>query len=92
MVAGRAATPGDKADAEKLHEYWVAGPGLAKWAKSLHLWQTLHDHLAKYIHDPHLLDSTTSKWHFEVFHQHTGSDAYRVEHGGQMRGKRIGPG
>jgi hypothetical protein len=92
MVAGRAVTPKERSDAERLHAYWVAGPGLAKWAGSPHPWQTLHDLLAKYIHDPHLLNSTTSKWHFEVFHQHTGSDAYRVEHGGKMRGKRIGPG
>jgi hypothetical protein len=92
MVAGRAVTPGEKVSAERLHAYWVTGEGLAKWAESPHPWQTLHDLLAKYIHDPHLLDATTSKWHFEVFHQRTGSDAYRVEHGGKMRGKRIGPG
>jgi hypothetical protein len=91
MVAGRAVTPKDKADAERLHEYWVAGPGLAKWAQSPHPWTTLHQLLSKYLHG-HILDATVSKWHYEVFHQHTGSDAYRVEHGGKMRGKRIGPG
>lgn len=91
MVAGRAVTPGEKVDSERLHQYWVAGPGLAKWASSPHPWQTLHDLLAKYL-TGHILDATTSKWHYEVFHQHTGSDAYRVEHGGKMRGKRIGPG
>lgn len=91
MVAGKAVTPGDKANAEKLHQYWVAGPGLAKWAKDPHPWTKLRELLSKYIHDPHLLDSTTSKWHNEVMAP-TGSDAYRVEHGGQMRGKRIGPG
>lgn len=36
--------------------------------------------------------ATTSAWHYEVFHQRTGSDAYRVEHGGKMRGERIGKG
>lgn len=92
MVAGKAVTPGDHAAAEKLHQYWVAGPGLAKWAESPHPWTALHAQLARFIHDPHLLNSTTSKWHFEVMHQHTGSDAYRVEHGGKMRGKVIGPG
>lgn len=92
MVAGRAVTPAERTAAQRLHTYWVAGPGLAKWAESPHPWQTLHDNLAKYIHNAHLLDATTSKWHYEVFHQHTGSDAYRVEHGGKMRGKRIGPG
>jgi len=92
VVAGRAVTPKERAAAERLHEYWVAGPGLAKWAKSPHPWTALHNLLAQYIHNPALLDSTTSKWHYEVFHQHTGSDAYRVEHGGKMRGKKIGPG
>lgn len=91
MLAGRAVTPAEKTDAEKLHQYWVAGPGLAKWAESPHPWTTLHALLSKYLHG-HILDATTSKWHYEVFHQHTGSDAYRVEHGGKMRGNRIGPG
>jgi hypothetical protein len=75
---------------EKLHRYWVAGPGLAKWADSPHPWQALHDHLAKYLSGKKL-DETTSKWHNEIMAP-TGSDRYRVEHGGQMRGKRIGPG
>lgn len=92
MVAGHAVTPGDAKAAERLHQYWVAGPGLAKWSGSPHPWQALHEQLAKYIHDPAVLNSTVSKWHFEVFHQHTGSDAYRVEHGGKMRGKVVGPG
>jgi hypothetical protein len=92
MTAGRATTPSEQAAAERLHAYWVTGAGLAKWAKSPHPWQALHDELAKYIHDPHTLNATVSKWHYEVFHQHTGSDAYRVEHGGHARGKRIGPG
>lgn len=91
MVAGKAVTPKEHSDAARLHAYWVAGPGLAKWAGSPHPWQTLHDLLSQYLHG-HILDATTSKWHFEVFHQHTGSDAYRVEHGGKMRGKKIGPG
>lgn len=74
-----------------LHRYWVAGPGLAKWAASPHPWTALRRHLAKYIQDPELLDSTTSKWHNEIMAP-TGSDRYRVEHGGRMRGNRIGPG
>jgi hypothetical protein len=78
--------------AERLHDYWVHGKGLAKWATSPHPWTALHRHLAKYILDPDKLNRTVSEWHFEVFHQHTGSDAYRVEHGGKMRGSKIGPG
>lgn len=91
MVAGKEATPGDVKATERLHAYWTTGPGLAKWAGSPHPWQALHDHLAKFIHDPHVLDATTSKWHNEVMAP-TGSDRYRVEHGGKMRGKKIGPG
>lgn len=91
MVAGRKASPSDAAATERIHQYWVAGPGLAKWASSPHPWRALRDHLAKYIHDPVLLDKTTSRWHNEVMAP-TGSDRYRVEHGGKMRGKRIGPG
>ncbi|MCW2898499.1 MAG: hypothetical protein JWO67_764 [Streptosporangiaceae bacterium] len=91
MVAGKAVTPKEHGDAEKLHRYWVAGPGLAKWSKDPHPWSKLRELLAKYIHDPHLLDHTTSRWHNEVMAP-TGSDRYRVEHGGKMRGKRLGPG
>lgn len=90
MVAGRAITPGEKTDAERLHAYWVTGPGLAKWASSPHPWTTLHALLSKYLHG-HILDATTSKWHNEVMAP-TGSDQYRLEHGGKMRGNRIGPG
>jgi hypothetical protein len=91
MVAGRAVTPTDEAAVERLHKYWVAGPGLAKWADSPHPWQALYDELAKYIHDPAMLKRVVSKWHNEVMAP-TGSDRYRVEHGGKMRGDRIGPG
>lgn len=91
MVAGRAVTPKEIKSAEELHDYWVHGAGREKWVHSPHPWKALHDHLAKYIHDPKLLDATTSKWHNEVMLP-TGSDKYRVEHGGKMRGKRIGPG
>lgn len=90
MVAGKAAIPGDVKDSARLHAYWVTGPGLAKWAKSPHPWQALHDELAKYL-SGHILDATVSKWHNEVMAP-TGSDRYRVEHGGKMRGKKLGPG
>jgi len=79
------------ASAEQLHRYWVVGKGREKWVHSPHPWQALHDHLAKYIHDPHKLNSTTSAWHNEVMLP-TGSDVYRLQHGGKIRGKKIGPG
>lgn len=84
-------SPSGVEGAARLHAYWVTGEGLAKWADDPHPWQALYDHLIKFM-PPDKAKRTTSKWHFEVFHQHTGSDAYRVEHGGKMRGKRIGPG
>jgi hypothetical protein len=86
-----AGKPGKGADEDALHRYWVAGEGLARWAESPHPWTALHRLLSEYLSGAKL-DATTSKWHYEVFHQHTGSDAYRAEHGGKMRGKRIGRG
>ena len=77
---------------EQLHRYWVAGEGLRKWSLSPHPWTALRRHLRKYILDPHKLNATVSKWHYEVFRQHTGSDSYRLAHGGKSRGKRVGPG
>lgn len=77
-------------DGEAFHRYWTAGPGLAKWMHSPHPWTALHNHLAKYLQGPEL-DATTSKWHNELLAP-TGSDRYRVEHGGKARGQRIGPG
>jgi hypothetical protein len=85
--ADKSGKRGNKTD---LHAYWVAGPGLAKWAKSPHPWTELHRHLSKYLSGPEL-DATVSKWHNEIFAP-TGSDRYRVEHGGKMRGKVIGRG
>lgn len=76
-------------DGEAFHRYWVYGEGLAKWAGSPHPWRALRNHLAKYL-SGHELDATTSKWHNEIMAP-TGSDRYRVEHGGRMRGHRIGP-
>lgn len=92
MVAGKEVSPGDVKATERLHRYWVAGPGLKKWATSPHPWTALYNELKKYILNEQLLKATVSKWHYEVFHEHTGSDKYRVEHGGKARGKRIGPG
>lgn len=91
MVAGHAITPQEREAAARLHHYWVAGAGLKRWASSPHPWQALHDALALYIHNPELLDETTSAWHNEIMPA-TGGDAYRLAHGGKIRGNRIGPG
>lgn len=85
-----AKSPSGKVDAERLHAYWVTGPGLARWANSPHPWSTLHAFLSEYL-SGHILDATTSKWHNEVMAP-TGSDRYRLEHGGKIRGKVVGPG
>jgi hypothetical protein len=85
-------SPDGVKSAAELHAYWTKDPrGLAKWATSPHPWTALYSHLVKFM-PPDKAKRTTSAWHFEVLGQHTGSDAYRVEHGGAMRGKRIGPG
>lgn len=87
MAAGHDTTPGH----DQLHQYWTRGPGLAKWASSPHPWTTLYGHLIKYM-SPAMAKRAASAWVYEVFGMHTGSDAYRVAHGGKMRGLRIGPG
>lgn len=85
-------SPAGVKGAAELHAYWVLNPkGLAQWVTSPHPWQTLHDLLARFITDPLKLNATTSKWHNEVL-KPTGSDAYRLEHGGKIRGHKIGPG
>lgn len=51
-----------------LHEYWTAGPGLARWRGSPTPWRTLRSLLAKYIKgNKRKLDSTTSAWYRDVF-------------------------
>ena len=86
-------TSGDKraVGAERLHRYWVAGPGLKRWASTPTPWESLFRELRRFMPERQA-KATTSAWHYEVFHQRTGSDAYRVEHGGKMRGERIGKG
>lgn len=86
------ARPATEHDGTDLHHYWTRGEGLAKWAESPTPWRTLHEHLAKFIHDPDKLDRTTSAWFIDVFGYAAGSDKNRVAHGHPPRGKRVGPG
>lgn len=53
-------------NSEQLHRYWVAGPGLAKWADDPHPWTALYHHLIKYIHDPDGAKRTAAQWFHEV--------------------------
>lgn len=54
------------AAAERLHKYWVAGEGLAKWADKPRPWTALYHHLRKYIKDPYKAKATAAKWYREV--------------------------
>lgn len=47
-----------------LKWYWVAGPGLAKWATSPHPWTTLKRHLRGKVPAPWLNDTVSSWFHF----------------------------
>jgi hypothetical protein len=49
MVAGRAVTPGEHADADRLKEYWAHGDGRKLWIDSPHPYATLHTLLLKYV-------------------------------------------
>lgn len=52
--------------AERGHDYWTHGEGLAKWAASPHPFAALRRHLAEFIHDPDELDRTTAQWHHDA--------------------------
>lgn len=91
MVAGREATPQEATDAERLHRYWTAGPGLAKWAKSDEPWTALRNHLLQFM-DPDKATRTATVWFHDVFGFYPGSDLNRVTHGHPPRGKVVGPG
>lgn len=75
----------------KLKKYWLAGPGLKKWAGSPHPWTALYGHLSKYM-PADKAKRTAAEW----FHQHfgfwPGADLNRVTHGRPPRGKKVGPG
>lgn len=78
-------------NAERLHRYWVAGEGRAKWVDSPTPWTTLEHHLAKYM-PPNEAKRTAAQWFHEVKGYWPGADLNRVAHGHPPRGHRIGPG
>lgn len=55
------------ADGSNLKQYWLHGPGLAKWATSPKPWTTLYHHLKKYIEDDDKAKRTASAWYHEHF-------------------------
>ncbi len=59
-------SPGD-GGAARLKQYWLAGPGLAKWTGSPHPWTALYRSLRKYIKNPSLLKQTVSRWYIDHY-------------------------
>lgn len=86
-VAGHDVTPGH----DELHHYWVAGPGLAKWAGSPKPWTTLVALLTRHV-GLRKAKIYASRWFIEHFGFAAGSDLNRVTHGHPPRGHKIGPG
>jgi hypothetical protein len=80
-----------RGDPERLHQYWVAGEGLAKWADTPKPWTALHAELAKYMPDEEA-KKTAAQWFHEVMGFWPGADLNRVTHGKPPRGKKVGPG
>jgi SPP1 gp7 family putative phage head morphogenesis protein len=66
-LGGKKVTPGDEEGTARLHKYWVAGPGLAKWRGNPHPWTALYHHLRKYIHPDDFARRTAATWFHEVF-------------------------
>lgn len=84
---GHDVTPGH----DELRHYWVAGPGLAKWAFSPKPWTTLVALLARHV-GLRKAKIYASRWFIEHFGFAAGSDLNRVTHGKPPRGHRVGPG
>jgi 2'-5' RNA ligase len=57
--------PGGNTD--RLKRYWLAGPGLKRWAGSAHPWTALYHALLRYIKDPDEAKRTASSWYREHF-------------------------
>lgn len=75
--SARAVATGHEGDAERLHHYWTAGEGLAKWTKSPHPWTALYHHLLKHIKNEAEAKATAAAWYHDVFHTWPGA-----HHGG----------
>jgi hypothetical protein len=91
VVAGREASPQDAQATARLHRYWTAGEGLAKWRDHPHPWTALRNHLLKYM-SADMATRTATVWFKDVFGYYPGSDLHRVNSGKPPKGKRVGPG
>lgn len=63
----------DGRDGAQLHQYWTAGPGLARWSGSARPWRALRRFLSRYLSGKKL-DATTSAWYRDVFGHLPGQD------------------
>jgi hypothetical protein len=85
-AAGHDITPGH----DRLHRWWVYGPGRARWKT----WTELLANLVEEVHDKPLptLKKWASRWFFERYHFYSGDDRNRVMNGKPPRGSKVGPG
>jgi 2'-5' RNA ligase len=73
-------------NAAKLREYWAHGEGVKKWRPGTPGdFKRLRRHLAKYVHNPHILDGLTANIHKLA----TGEWPGRGAHGGKKDGRPV---
>lgn len=76
---------------ERLKRYWLT-EGLHRWATKKHPWTTLRRLLLEKTKNPGLATRLATELVHAHFKLYPGHDAYRLMHGGRVRGSRIGPG
>jgi hypothetical protein len=73
-------------NAAKLREYWAHGEGVKKWRPGTPGdFKRLRRHLAKYVHNPHILDGLTANIHKLA----TGEWPGRGAHGGHKDARPV---
>lgn len=82
---------GRRGSGERLKRYWLT-EGLHRWATKRHPWRTLRRLLLQKTKNPNLATRLATELVHAHFGLYPGHDAYRLMHGGKIRGKRIGPG
>lgn len=64
--SARAVATGHEGDAERLHEYWTRGKGLARWISSPHPWTKLFHLLLPHIKNVEKAKRTASQWYHDA--------------------------
>ncbi|MFE2994103.1 hypothetical protein ACFXG4_03680 [Nocardia sp. NPDC059246] len=72
--------PGTVGASKDLNEYWLAGPGLAKWADSPTPWRALRTQLLQYM-SIEKANGLATEYFYEVFHYYPGSAQHRKQGG-----------